>query len=219
MSTARSPRRRPAGKSARYSGRQSLAPKLAMSTPPDVTVSTRRRTSCGCLMASVAAMTPPIDCATRSTGPVMRASTMPTRSSHPRMSGVVRLVAQSRPAEIVLRPGSRAEASRPASRNPATRRIPAGRECSSCREFPQECRQLAALRQQIAAHRARDLRAPAGRALMRSRHCVQARGAQPSSARPCARRKAGPCRRRCRRRNRRPRGSPAPPIAALHLVI
>ena len=55
--------------------------------PPDVTVSTSRRTLCGCSIANRAAMTPPMDWATRSTGPSIFAVTMLTRSSMPLIAG------------------------------------------------------------------------------------------------------------------------------------
>ena len=58
-----------------------------MSTPPDVTQRTRRRTSSGCSSPIRAAMTPPIDCATRSTGWSILAVTNRFRSSTPRIAG------------------------------------------------------------------------------------------------------------------------------------
>ncbi len=52
-----------------------------MFTPAEVTANTSRRTTVGLLRAMRAAMTPPMDCATKSTGPSIVTSTSRTRAS------------------------------------------------------------------------------------------------------------------------------------------
>src|SRR5439155_12953174 len=65
----------------------SAAPSEATSIPPDVTESTRCRTRSGFSSAARTAMTPPIDCASSATGPVISRTTRATRSSIPRTPG------------------------------------------------------------------------------------------------------------------------------------
>ena len=70
------------GNSCAYSGRQSSGSNGVMSIPADVAVRTMRRTRSGWASATVIATTPPIDCATRSTGPsAARPRTSRARSS------------------------------------------------------------------------------------------------------------------------------------------
>ena len=71
-----------------YSGRQSSGANGVMSIPAEVAVSTGRRTHAGRARRAIRATTPPIDCATRSTGPgPARSRTRRARSARLATSG------------------------------------------------------------------------------------------------------------------------------------
>ncbi len=88
--------------------------------PPDVTHSTSRRTSSGCSSAIRAAITPPIDWATRSTGSVIRAVTAASGRRAPEWRDRVAVV-----------PPYRASRNAPSTRRPAAPRRPASRSAAN----------------------------------------------------------------------------------------
>ena len=76
------------GYSCAYSDRQSSGANGVMSIPAEVAVSTSRRTHAGRARRAIRATTPPIDCATRSTGPgPARSRTRRARSARLATSG------------------------------------------------------------------------------------------------------------------------------------